>query len=1020
MLIRDDQIIPGSRQRRGRVEPDARALEAELRSRLSGEVRFDDGARALYATDGSNYRQVPIGVVIPKSVDDVIATLAACRSFGAPIVSRGGGTSLAGQCCNVAVVIDFSKYLNHVLEINPEQRYARVQPGTILDHLQDRAKAFNLTHGPDPATHTHCTLGGMIGNNSCGVHAQMAGKQEENVEELEILTYDGLRMRVGRTSEDEFERILAAGGPRAQIYRSLRELRDRYADLIRRRYPKIPRRVSGYSLNELLPENGFHVARALVGSESTCVTVLEAKVRLIDRRGQRVILMVGYDNIYEAADHIMEVNAAQPVGLEGIDEILIENIKKKGLHAEDLPLLPPGKGWLLVEFGADDKKESVEQAKQLKEKLERAGRPTRLYDDPETQEKIWKIRESGLGSTARVPGEPLTWEGWEDSAVPPDRLGPYLRQLSKLYDEFSYKGALYGHFGQGCVHTRINFDLKTTEGIAKYRRFVERAADLVVSLGGSLSGEHGDGQSRGELLPKMFGPELVRAFEEFKAIWDPDWKMNPGKKVRPYRLDENLRLGADYNPAQPATWFQFPDEAGFADATLRCVGVGKCRRTGGEGTMCPSFMVTREEMHSTRGRAHLLHEMMVGDVITDGWQSEAVKEALDLCLSCKGCKGDCPVNVDLATYKAEFLAHYHEKHRRPRQAWAFGLIDKWARWVHALRAPRIANFVTQHQPTAAIAKALAGMPQQRQIPRFAPMSFVRWWKLRPRHPASRRVLLFPDTFNNYFHPETAIAAVEVLEAAGFEVIVPTEPVCCGRPLYDYGLLDRAQKYVRRFLDVLRPELERGTPIVGLEPSCLSVLKDEARGLFPHDEDVGRLHEHAMTFAELLNREQFDPPHLYRDAVLHGHCHHKSLWKLRDEEKLLERIGVRAQAPETGCCGMAGSFGFEKGKYEVSQKIGERVLLPAVREARRDALIVADGFSCRTQIAQGSERRALHVAQVVRMALDGDHRGPAGNDPEAKYCMQPQPPPMKRRTKIALVTIAVVGIAAVLARRRWRS
>ena len=1014
-LVREEQLAF-----RRRATRDWRELEADLRARIGGEVRFDDGAKALYATDGSNYRQVPIGVVIPRTVEEVVETIAACRAHGAPIVSRGGGTSLAGQCCNVAIVIDFSKYLNHVLEINPGERYARVQPGTILDHLQERAKAFNLTHGPDPATHDHCTLGGMIGNNSCGVHAQMAGKQEENVEELEILTYDGLRMHVGRTSDDEFNRILAAGGQQAQIYRALRELRDRYAHLIRTRYPKIPRRVSGYSLGELLPENGFNVARALVGSESTCVTVLEAKVRLIDRRGQRVILMVGYDDIYSAADHIMEINEAGPVGLEGIDDILVENIRKLGLHAENLPLLPPGKGWLLVEFGADDKRDSLAQANRLKEKLERAGRPTRLYDDVATQDKIWKLRESGLGATARVPGEPLTWEGWEDSAAPPERLAEYLRKLSKLYDEFGYKGALYGHFGQGCVHTRINFDLMTAEGVAKYRRFVERAADLVVSVGGSLSGEHGDGQSRGELLPKMFGPELVRAFEEFKAIWDPDWKMNPGKKVRPYRLDENLRLGADYNPAQPATWFQFPDDDGFADATLRCVGVGKCRRTEGEGTMCPSFMVTREEMHSTRGRAHLLHEMLAGDAITDGWSSEAVKEALDLCLACKGCKGDCPVNVDLATYKAEFLAHYHERHRRPRQAYAFGWIDKWARWVHALRAPRVVNLVTQHQPTAAVAKFIAGMPHQRTIPRFAPMSFVRWWKLRPQHEARKRVVLFPDTFNNYFHPEVAIAAVEVLEAAGFEVIVPTQPICCGRPLYDYGMLDRAQKYVQRFLAVLHPELDRGTPIVALEPSCLSVLKDEAHGLFPHDEDVKRLRQHAMTFAELLNRDGFDPPHLYRDAVLHGHCHHKSLWKLRDEEKLLDRIGLHAQAPETGCCGMAGSFGFEKGKYDISQQIGERVLLPAVRDARRDTLIVADGFSCRTQIAQSSDRRALHVAQVVRMALDRDHHGPAGNFPEARYCVQPQPPPMSRRTKIALVALAAVGVAALVARHRWRS
>jgi Fe-S oxidoreductase len=607
--------------------------------------------------------------------------------------------------------------------------------------------------------------------------------------------------------------------------------------------------------------------------------------------------------------------------------------------------------------------------------------------------------------------------------------------------EFGYKGSLYGHFGHACVHTRLNFDLESKDGIAKYRKFVEEAADLVVGYGGSLSGEHGDGQARAELLPKMFGPELMEAFRKFKTAWDPDWKMNPGKLIEPYKLDQNLRLGPDYSPWEPKTHFQFPEDHGsLSHAALRCVGVGKCRREQG-GVMCPSWRATHEEEHSTRGRAHLLWEMTLGQnredrVIRDGWRSEEVKHSLDLCLACKGCKSDCPVSVDVATYKAEFLSHYYEHRRRPLNAYAFGNIDFWASL--ASKAPGLINLTTQLPFLSDIAKLVAGIPARRRIPPFAPETFKQWFfrtsrggrippyrQMQPawesggspqgfdetsesgvsdphetpehegisspptefgehapssapgRLPLTERafapeVLLWADTFNNYFLPQTARAAVEVLEAAGFRVRVPHANLCCGRPLYDFGMLDRAERLLLGILDQLEPEIEARIPVIGLEPSCVAVFRDELTNLFPHDWRAQALSRQTFLLTEFLEQKLLPGatlPQLRRKAVLHGHCHHKSIMKMTAEESLLRRLGIHFTTPAPGCCGMAGSFGFNAEYYEISQAIAELELLPAVRQAPRDWLIIADGFSCREQIAQNTSRRALHVAEVLQMALE---------------------------------------------------
>jgi len=949
---------------------DASGLSSALGRHVRGEVCFDDGSRALYATDGSNYRQVPIGVVLPRDIDDVIATISLAREYGAPILCRGGGTSLAGQCCNVAVVLDFTKHMAAILEIDPERRIARVQPGVVLDRLRNAAEKYQLTFGPDPASHDRCTLGGMIGNNSCGVHSVMAGKTDDNIEELEILTYDGLRIRVGQTSDGEIEKIISEGGRRGEIYSGLRRLRDTYSNLIQERYPNIPRRVSGYNLNYLLPENSFHVARALVGSEGTCVTVLEATCRLVQSPQERVLLVIAYPDIFLCADRVPEIMAHHPIGLEAVDSLLVEFTRRSHLNPDGLALLPTGGGWLFAEFGANTATEAESQARNLMRTLSQSTNPPqmRLFPDRQQAKRVWEVRESALGAISHVPGEPPGWEGWEDSAVTPEKLGSYLRDLCKLMKGYGYRSALYGHFGHACLHMRINFDLESRQGIVNFRKFMEEAADLVVSYGGSLSGEHGDGQARAELLPKMFGPELVQAFREFKALWDPEWKMNPGKIVEPYKLDENLRLGADYKPWKPQTHFQFPEDQGsLANATLRCVGVGKCRRDEG-GVMCPSFRVTREEEHSTRGRAHLLWEMTKGGVIRDGWRDRHVKDSLDLCLACKGCKSDCPVGVDVATYKSEFLAHYYEGRRRPRSAYAFGNIDVWARL--ASKAPGLFNLTTQLPFLRDISKLVAGIPRERSIPAFAPQTFRHWFSRQERgNPQAMPVLLWPDTFNNHFLPDTAKAAVEVLESAGYRVMLPQANLCCGRPLYDWGMLDRAKNLLLKILRTLETEIKQSVPIVVLEPSCAAVFRDELLNLFPNDERAHRLSQQTFLLSEFLEHKatHFPLPKLARKALVHGHCHHKSIMRMTDEESVLRKMGIDFQTPAPGCCGMAGSFGFEQDKYQTSLAIGELELLPAVRKASSDCLIIANGFSCREQIRQTTNRHALHLAEAIQMA-----------------------------------------------------
>ena len=1030
----------------GTREIDVTGLERALRGETAAEVGFDAGWLAMYANDASNFRQVPIGVVVPRSLDDVVAAHRVCARFGAPVVNRGGGTSLSGETVNYAVVIDSSKYLTRIGELDAGARTVQCQPGVINEQLNRHTGSSGLVFGPDPSSHSRCTIGGNLGNNSCGVHsvqAQLYGpgpRTSDNVDALEIVTYDGERFWVGVGEEEQLDEIIAAGGRKGEIYRQLRELRDRYLGEIRTGFPSVtdlPRRVSGFNLDELLPEKGFNVARALVGTESTCVTVLQARLKLCPGLFERTLVTVAYDTAGDAGDDVPRITGRfRPIGLEGVDRRLIDDQQELGMNTSDLAELPRHESagaWLLVQFGADTAAESARQTREFTEWLagERGYDQDRVVvmkskQDGGSSEDLWAIRESGLGSTAFPPGGKDHWPGWEDSAVPPAKVGPYVRDLQALYDRYGLVGALYGHFGQGCVHSRISFDLRTAAGLASYRDFMTEAANLVVSYGGSLSGEHGDGQQKAELLVKQYGEPLLAAMREFKHIWDPTWSMNPGKVVDAYRMDENLKLGTSYNPVRPPVKFAYADDGGdFAHAALRCVGVGKCRVPEADATMCPSYRATRDEHHSTRGRARLLFEMLRGETITDGWQSREVFDALDLCLACKGCTNDCPVNVDMPTYKAEFLYHHYRSGQRwrPRYAYAFGFIDRWA--ALASRIPELVNFTTQTPGLARVARFVAGIDQHRSMPTFAPMTLQQWFTRRggTRNPDGRPVVLFPDTFNNHLHTDVGVACVEAIEEAGWQVIMPAEHVCCGRPLYDYGFLDQAKHYLRQVLDQLREPIRAGIPVVGMEPSCLAVFKDELIKILPHDDDAARLAGNAYHFGEFFRAFGIAPPRFAgggpAQAVLWGHCHHRATGGVDSEQQVLEQMGVRTESVVGGCCGLAGSWGFEDGKWQLSQDCGEQAFLPAARSAPADAVVVANGFSCQTQLEQapGTGRQAMHLAQVMALARSGASTRGSRRDASVR----PAPPLRTRLARTAPAALAALAAAAVpavrLARRR---
>ncbi|MEV0925835.1 FAD-binding and (Fe-S)-binding domain-containing protein [Streptomyces spongiicola] len=1011
-----------------RTVADRRELERALRAEIHGGVDFSTGARALTTMDASNYRRVPDGVVAPYDAADVAAALAVCRAHGVPVVPRGAGTSIAGQATGTGVVLDFTRHMRSVVSVDPEARTAVVQPGAVLDRLRDEAGRYGLTFGPDPSTHSRCTLGGMIGNNACGSHSVAWGTTADNVHELSVVTYGGEALRLGKgwgppgavpygsvppgavppgsvppgsvpydsvppgsippgagTGRDGARPGAAlpwpsegAPGP-AAAPPGLRELVADHLALLRTGFPGgMPRRISGYALDALLPENGTDVARAFCGSEGTLAVLTEATVRLVESPPARALALLGYADESAAAEAAAGLLPYRPLTVEGMADDLVPDAAGRGL--------PRGGAWLFVETGGRTAAEAWARAEEIVRGADALDGA--VVTDPARRRALWRVREDAAGTATRMPdgggtpsgragGTPTrtegsggeAWPGWEDCAVPPARLGAYLRDFRALLAQHGLRGTPYGHFGDGCIHVRIDFDLLSGQGVRRFRAFSEDVAALVVAHGGSLSGEHGDGLARAELLPRMYGDELVALFARFKDLWDPAGGLNPGVLARPARLDENLRFTV--LPRQPVdVAFGYPQDGGdFTAAVRRCVGVAKCRVDGpspGPEVMCPSYRATGEERHSTRGRARLLHEMLAGEVVTGGWHAPEVHEALDLCLSCKGCRSDCPVGVDMATYKAEFLHHHYAGRRRPAAHYAMGWLPRWLRAAAPFAGPL--NAAARVVPLASLAKRLGGIAPERRIPRLATPTFTSWWRRRDADPGSPLVL-WPDTFTEYLSPSVGRAAVRVLESAGLGVSLPPGRVCCGLTYVSTGQLDRARAVMRRTLDVMGPVLERGSPVVVLEPSCAAALRTDLPELLPDDPRAHRLAGSVTTFAAALEEHAPDwrPPRLDRPAAGQTHCHQHAVLGDAAERRLRERAGLTGEL-SGGCCGLAGNFGFERGHYEVSVACAEDRLLPSVRAAAPGTVLLADGFSCRTQLDQLAGRRGRHLAEVLAEAL----------------------------------------------------
>ncbi|MFI1654133.1 FAD-binding and (Fe-S)-binding domain-containing protein [Streptomyces sp. NPDC020472] len=913
----------------GRHEEDPSGLAADLRTAVAGEVDFSVAARALATMDASNYRRVPAGTVAPRDAADVVAALEACRAHGVtPVVARGAGTSIGGQATGTGVVLDLTRHMGGIVSLDPRERTAVVRPGLVLDRLRAAARPYGLTFGPDPSTHSRCTLGGMIGNNACGAHSVAWGTTADNVRSLEVVTYRGEKLTLGRGGR---------GAPDGLL-----DLVDRHLALLRTGYPAgLPRRISGYALDALLPERGVDVARSFCGSEGTLGVVTEATVALVPLPAEPVLVVLGYADESAAADAAAGLLRHGPLTVEGMAADLVRGATG----------LPKGGAWLFCEVDGEAAARSLVRAADAVDAA--------VVREAAGQRALWRIREDAAGTATRMPGGGDAWPGWEDCAVPPARLGAYLREFRALLADFGLRGVPYGHFGDGCVHVRIDFDLWTGKGVRDFRRFSEAVADLVVAHGGSLSGEHGDGQARAELLPRMYGEELVGLFGAVKDVWDPDGGLNPGTLVRPRRLDEGLR-------------FEGLPVVGVGRAAARCVGVAKCRVDGpspGPGVMCPSYRATGEERHSTRGRARLLHEMALGEVITDGWRSEEVREALDLCLSCKGCRSDCPVGVDMAAYKAEFLDRHYAGPvgllRRPRSHWTMGRLPGWlAHFGRGLNAAMALPFAAR----------LAGVTPERTMPRVAERSFAYWFAQR----ASTRppsLTLWPDTFTNHLAPRVGEAAVRVLEDAGLGVDLPPGRVCCGLTYVSTGQLGAARKVMRRTLDVMGEATGAdgaggpARPVVVLEPSCAATLRTDLPELLPDDPRAARLAGAVRTFAEALEELAPDwaPPRLDRPVTGQTHCHQHAVLGDAADRRLRERAGLTGDLAG-GCCGLAGNFGFEPGHYEVSVACAQDQLLPALRAAE-GATVLADGFSCRTQIGDLTHARGRHLAEVLAEGLD---------------------------------------------------
>ncbi len=943
---------------------------AELLAKLHAagvEATADAGIRAAYSTDASLYRIPPEVVAFPRDADEVEGAYAVARELGVPLTARGAGTSVAGNSIGPGLVIDMSRHLDKVVDIDPDAAVAVVQPGVVQDVLQRAAAPFGLRFGPDPSTSTRCTIGGMIGNNACGSRTLGYGRTADNIVRLQGIFGTQTRFDLHARTDDG----PASSGDSTEA-RALGMLVEGRLSDIRTAFGRFGRQVSGYAMEHLLPERGTDVARFLVGSEGTLGVVTQATVRLVRDPAHRVMVVLGYPDIASAGEAASAVLTHGPTACEGLDARLVDVVRER-LGPQAVPALPDGAAWLFTEVSGDDRAEVLARARQMASDTSLGAQDARVVQHSEEATALWRIRSDGAGLAGRAPSGRPAHGGWEDAAVPPWRLGDYLRDFDALLDESGLSAFPYGHFADGCVHARIDLPLDRPDAGNVLRSFLNDAASLVARYGGSLSGEHGDGRARSELLPHMYSTESLDLFAAVKRICDPDNLLNPGVLVDPAPVDRDLRFPTPAVPAGKLGFAWSKDGGNLAQAFHRCTGVGKCRADNTEagGVMCPSYLATGNEMHSTRGRARILQEMVNGSVVGGGWRSPEVHEALDLCLSCKGCASDCPTGTDMASYKAEVLYQSYKGRIRPRTHYILGRLPRWARL--AGRAPKVANAMLRVGDRIPLLKTLAGVDSRRSLPQFAPVGFRRWAtehgirEFDAANVGSGQVVLFGDTFTEGFSPEVGRATVSVLRRAGYEPVLTPRTVCCGLTWITTGQLDGAKHMLTSTVSVLAPAVEAGLPIVGMEPSCTAVLRDELTELVPGNA-AESVRDATVTLAELLQRTpDWRPPDLSGvQVVAQPHCHHHAIMGWSADERMLRGAGADLKRVG-GCCGLAGNFGVEQGHYDISVKVAEHDLLPAVDAAPADAVILADGFSCRTQLDDLAGRKALHLAQL----LDGE-------------------------------------------------
>ncbi|WP_255574337.1 FAD-binding and (Fe-S)-binding domain-containing protein [Austwickia sp. TVS 96-490-7B] len=918
--------------------------------------------RAAYTSDAGLYRRLPAAVLEPRDVAGIRAGLELARERGWPVVGRGGGTSVAGNAVSTGLVIDLSRHVDQILAIEVATRTARVEPGVVCDALRNAATPHGLTYGPDPSTHSRATIGGMVANNACGSHSVAWGTSAANLRQVRMMLADA--------------RVIDAGQGWCSdpvIEAALRDLVAQNEELIRAELGRFPRQVSGYGLHYLLPEHGFDVAKALAGSEGTLGIFTELTVALVEPPAATALLVLGFDDVFAAAGVAAGLRRPGVLTIEGMGADLVAALRTRPGREQAGRELPPGGAWLYCDVAGAT---VVEAAAAAQEVADSAGaRHRRIVTDDAQRRALWRIREEAAGIATRRADGGEAWPGWEDSAVPAEHLADYLRELYALMASRGLRGIPFGHFGEGCVHVRIDFPLGTSQGVSDYREFITAAAELVSKYGGSVSGEHGDGRARSEMLAVMYSPRMLELFRQFKAIFDPEGLFNPGVLVDPEPLDDGLRPGPGLTRHDRDIVHALSRDGGsYARAVTRCVGVGLCRDSS--GAMCPSYQATKDEVASTRGRARVLAEMIRGEHL-DGWRSDEARQALDLCLSCKACASECPVNVDMATYKSEFLHHHYAGRRRPMAHYSMGWLPVASAAVSAV--PGLGSALNRAVRVRWVERGvmrLAGVETRRRMIAFAPVSFVRWWRGRQRDQSTpgeavrRQVVLWPDTFSNHHRPSVAIAATEVLEACGYDVIVPTTPVCCGLTWHSTGQLTMARRALTRTVEVLSPYVHDGLPVVVLEPSCAAMLAD-APEVVPHDPRVRAVAEAVTSFAELLASHDGPWPFGTLDvsAVAQVHCHQRATRGYDADRAVLQRLGVDLSEVDAGCCGLAGNWGFEPGHFEVSQACAERDLFPKIREhGGADAVVTADGFSCRTQIEQGTGAHGRHLAELARMAL----------------------------------------------------